>query len=237
MKIYPNDFIAIVGTNGSGKTTLMKQMNGLLRPQRGTITYKGQDTKSKTIAQISRDVGYIFQNPSIQFYQDTLEDELTFVLKNFGIKSEEWASMIQDTLSQFNLNQYRGQYGRFLSTGEQQRAALATVLLLKPSILVLDEPTHGMDIKQKSEFMKYLNKYRKQGNAVVLVTHDVETVAKYAERVAVLSDGKLIEDNETHMVLSSHEPFIPQINYLVKMFEELPNWILTPKELMEVLKG
>ncbi|MHA1110702.1 MAG: ABC transporter ATP-binding protein [Promethearchaeota archaeon] len=236
MSIYPQDFIAFVGKNGSGKTTLMKQMNGLLRPQIGRITYLDHDTKDKTIAQLSRDVGYIFQNPSIQFYQDSLYDELSFVLKNYEFKEKERDSLIQETLEQFNLYQYKDKYGRFLSIGEQQRAALATVLLFKPSILVLDEPTHGMDIQQKIAFMEYLNVYRMQGNAVVLVTHDVETVAKYAKRVLVLSEGKIIDEGPTHSMLSKHEPFIPQINKLVKEFSELPNWILTPKELMEILK-
>ncbi|TFG19080.1 MAG: energy-coupling factor ABC transporter ATP-binding protein [Promethearchaeota archaeon] len=236
MSIHSKDFIAIVGKNGSGKTTLMKQMNGLLRPQVGRITYLDQNTKNKTIAQLSRDVGYIFQNPSIQFYQDSLYDELSFVLKNYGYKEKERDSLIQESLDQFKLYQYKDKYGRFLSIGEQQRAALATVLLLKPSILVLDEPTHGMDIQQKIEFMEYLNIYRMQGNAVVLVTHDIETIAKYAKRVIVLSEGRIIDDGPTHSVLSSHEPFIPQINKLVKQFEELPNWILTPKELLEVLR-
>ncbi len=236
MTIYPNEFIAVVGKNGSGKTTLMKHMNGLLRAQQGKIVLMGQETIDKTIAQLSRNVGYIFQNPSIQFYQNTLYDELSFVMKNYGYKEEERKSIIEETLSQFHLTQYKNKYGRFLSIGEQQRAALATVLLLQPSILVLDEPTHGMDIQQKTEFMEFLDCYRMQGNAVVLVTHDVETVAKFAKRVIVLSDGKIIEDGPTHSVLPNHKTFIPQINSLVKELPEFPNWILTPKEFLEVLE-
>jgi energy-coupling factor transport system ATP-binding protein len=236
MKIFPKEFIAVIGKNGSGKTTLMKHMNGLLRPLKGSITYLNQDTSKKTIAELSRDIGYIFQNPSIQFYQDTLYDELLFVLKNYGVEEEkEQFSLIEKTLMKFNLFRYKEKYGRFLSIGEQQRAALATVLLLQPQILVLDEPTHGMDVKQKTEFMDFLNKYRMKGNAVVLVTHDIETVAKFAKRVILLSEGKIIDNGATHLILPNHYPFIPQTNLLVKEFAEFPNWILTPKEFLEVL--
>ena len=235
LQIFHGELLAIIGKNGSGKTTLLKQLNGLLRPQKGVITFRNQDMKLKSVAQISRDIGYIFQNPSIQFYQDTLFDEMNFVLRNYGYKKEVRGELIRKALEIFGISQYSSHYGRFLSIGEQQRAALATVLFLQPSILLLDEPTHGMDFEQKMNFMKYLIDYRKKGNAVVLITHDVETVARYAERVIILSEGKITAEGNPHQILSKEEPFIPQINRLAKNFPAIPDSILTVEELLEVI--
>ena len=146
LEIADGDFIAIMGQNGAGKTTLVKHINGLLKPTKGIVCVDAMDTTKVSVAKLARSVGFVFQNPDHQLFSETVEDEISFALKNFGYKENEQGAIIEDTLSQFNLKQYRNQYGRFLSIGEQQRAALATVLMLKPSILVLDEPTHGMDI-------------------------------------------------------------------------------------------
>ncbi|MBN2155770.1 MAG: ATP-binding cassette domain-containing protein [Candidatus Lokiarchaeota archaeon] len=238
LNIYPGEFIAIMGRNGSGKTTLLKHMNGLLRPVKGKILLNGENANSKSVAEMARKVGYIFQNPSIQFYQDNLHDEFDFVLRNYGYKDERTReSAIRNCLKTFDLTRYSSRYGRFLSIGEQQRAALATVLLLKPTLLVLDEPTHGLDIGQKTDFMRFLNNYCSNGNSVILVTHDIETVAKYAHRVIILSEGGIVDDGLPHKILPNYEPFIPQINRLVKNFKEIPDFVLTAENLLEVFRN
>ncbi|MHA1729328.1 MAG: ABC transporter ATP-binding protein [Promethearchaeota archaeon] len=238
-KVCAGEFISIIGRNGSGKTTLVKHIIGLLRPNRGKIFINNEEIGKKSVADISRSVGYIFQNPSIQFYQDSLEEEISFVLKNFGYQENKIEKLVTKVLEQFKLSVYRKKYARYLSIGEQQKAALATVLSLEPKILILDEPTHGMDYGQKSIFMRFLDEYRIKGNAVILITHDVETIAEFSDRVILLSDGKISEDGVKRDVLSniSNTPiFSPQVNRLVRSFDNIPKNILTADELLEVLE-
>lgn len=234
--IHGGEFISIIGRNGSGKTTLAKQIIGLLKPEKGTVHVKNEDISKQTVAQIARSVGYIFQNPSIQFYQDTLEEEIFFVLNNMKHEKSEIQGVTDDLLNQFGLTRYKNKYPRYLSIGEQQKAALATVLAIKPKILILDEPTHGMDYKQKDIFMKFLNEYRKQGNVVILISHDVETIAKFSERIILLSDGKIVMDDLKRNVLSHGLLFSPQIFSLIQNFEEFSEKIMTADEFLEVFE-
>ncbi len=235
-QIHEGEFVSIIGRNGVGKTTLLKHINGLLKPKKGKVLVYGSETTKRTIAQLSSNVGYIFQNPSIQFYQDSLEEELFFVLNNYNYEKDEISKISNEVLNQFGLIDYKKVYSRYLSIGQQQKAALATVLALKPKILVLDEPTHGMDYIQKRYFMNFLNEYKKEGNSIILVTHDVETIAEYSDRVLLLSDGKIAMDDIKQNVLSKSLLFSPQINRLIKSFKNIPQNILTANELLEVIE-
>jgi len=234
--IRGGEFISIIGRNGSGKTTLAKQIIRLLQPDKGTVRVKNEDIMGQSVAQTARLVGYIFQNPSIQFYQDSLEEEIFFVLNNLKREKSEIQEVTDNLLDQFGLTKYRKKYPRYLSIGEQQKAALATVLAIKPQILILDEPTHGMDYKQKKIFMEFLNEYRKQGNIVILISHDVETIARFSERIILLSDGKIIMDDLKRNVLSSGLLFSPQIYRLIQNFKEFSDDILTADEFLEVFE-
>jgi energy-coupling factor transport system ATP-binding protein len=123
-------------------------------------------------------------------------------------------------LDRFNLTGYRHSYPRFLSGGEKQRVALASVLVTQPEIVVLDEPTRGMDYRLKKELMAFLDDYRKSGNTVIVVTHDVETVAEYADRVILLSEGRVVVDGDKREVLSRALLFSPQINRLAQALQK-----------------
>jgi energy-coupling factor transport system ATP-binding protein len=138
----------------------------------------------------------------------------------------------------FALKEFRKRYPRSLSGGERQRVAMASVLVARPRVLILDEPTRGMDYRLKSELMRFLNGYREKGNTVVLVTHDVETVAEHADRVVLLSEGRVVVDGNKRDVLSRALFFSPQINRLVQAFEKygVPNNILTVDEALDILK-
>lgn len=236
---YPGEFIAIIGDNGVGKTTFLKLFNGLLRPRNGTIKINGKNMKNLSVAQISRDVGYIFQNPSIQFYQDTVKEELEVVLKNFKIHSENAKKLLEEYSERLDLKSLLSIYPRYLSYGEQQRTALATMLVIQPKILIMDEPTHGMDALQKDHFFNYLDEYRKKGNIVILVTHDIESLTKYPERILFFSEGKIILDDFSENVLSHPitSKFTPQINRLIKNFPNLPNKIIRTEELLELVEN
>ena len=238
LRICEGEFVAVMGRNASGKTTLVKHINGLLKPTKGKVIVNGIDTRRATIAQLSQKVGFIFQNPNDHIFADTVEEEIAFILKNLGFDSGEIAARIDEMLEMFDLEEFRRQYPRSLSGGERQRVAMASVLVARPQVLILDEPTRGMDYRLKSELMRFLNGYREKGNTVVLVTHDVETVAEHADRVVLLSEGGVVVDGNKRDVLSRALFFSPQINRLVQAFEKygVPNNILTVDEALDILK-
>ncbi|MCD6453498.1 MAG: ATP-binding cassette domain-containing protein [Dehalococcoidales bacterium] len=237
LSIDEGEFVAIMGRNASGKTTLVKHFNRLLIPTKGRVSVDGVDTRGATIAKLARKVGFVFQNPNDHLFANTVDDEITFTLKNLGFSSSEMESRTNEVLAKFNLIKYRNHYPRSLSGGEKQRVALASVLAGQPKILILDEPTRGMEYRLKSELMSFLDEYRQQGNTVILVSHDVEIVAEYASRVILLSEGKVVVDGEKHEVLSRALLFSPQINRLTQAFERygVPNNILTVDEALDVL--
>jgi len=238
LRICQGEFVAIMGRNASGKTTLVKHINGLLKPTKGKVRVTGIDTQRATIAELARKVGFIFQNPNDHIFADTVEEEIVFILKNLGFDGAEIAVRVDETLEMVGLREYRKQYPRSLSGGERQRVAVASVLVARPEVLILDEPTRGMEYRLKSELMRFLDGYSEKGNTVVLVTHDVETVAEYADRVILLSEGRVVVDGNKRDVLSRALFFSPQINRLVQAFERygVPNNILTVDEALDILK-
>jgi energy-coupling factor transporter ATP-binding protein EcfA2 len=237
LKIGEAEFITIMGRNASGKTTLAKHFNRLLVPTKGRIRVSGIDTREATIAELARKVGFVFQNPNDHLFADTVYDEIAFTLKNLGFSRGEIELRIAEMLKRFKLSEYKDKYPRSLSGGEKQRVALASVLVTNPKVLILDEPTRGMDYRLKSELMRFLNEYRAEGNTVILITHDVEIVAEYADRIILLSEGRVIVDGEKHQVLSQALLFSPQINRLAQSFERygVSNKILTVSEALGIL--
>lgn len=236
--IREGEFIAIMGKNGSGKTTLVKHFNGLLKPIKGKVAIDGTDTRKATVAELARKIGFVLQNPNDHLFADTTEEEIAFTLKNLGFKSNIAKERIEYVLDKFNLERYRTTYPRSLSGGEGQRVALASVIVAEPKVLILDEPTRGMEHGSKMQLMDFLDRYRKNGNAVILVTHDVEIVAEYADRVILLSEGEILADDEKRHVLSGGLFFSPQINRLMQAFGKygVPDDILTVSEAIGLLE-
>ncbi|MFC1937885.1 ABC transporter ATP-binding protein [Chloroflexota bacterium] len=238
LNIGEGEFVAIMGRNASGKTTLVKHFNALLTPTRGNVRIAGVDTRKVSTAELAKTVGFVFQDPNDHLFADTVEEEIAFTLKNLGFHGAEIRLRVDEMLERFGLTGYGKQYPRSLSGGEKQRVALASVLAARPRLLILDEPTRGMEHGLKGELMTFLNQYRRQGNAVVVVTHDVETVAEHADRVILLSEGEIVVDGSKWDVLSRALLFSPQINRLVQAFEKygVPGDILTVEEALDVLR-
>jgi energy-coupling factor transport system ATP-binding protein len=215
MQIRAGELLAVMGRNGSGKTTLVRHLNGLLRPERGSVRVRGTDTGGATVPQLARQVGLVFQNPNDHLFADTVEEEISFSLRHLGVEQEEWAVRFEEVLALFHLEEHRQRYPRDLSGGERQRVAVASVVSARPEVLVLDEPTRGLDHGLKEELMQFLLEYSAEGRAVVLVTHDVETVARYADRVVILDAGRVVADGPKRAVLAASEVFRPEVTRFI----------------------
>jgi energy-coupling factor transporter ATP-binding protein EcfA2 len=235
LDIDRGEFIAIMGRNASGKTTLVKQFNGLLKPTRGRVRLEGVDTRKSTAAELSQKVGYVFQNPNDHLFADTVEDEIAFSLRNRGADEAEITRAVEQMLDEFELTRYRKSYPRNLSGGEKQRVALASVLAAEPEVIILDEPTRGMDYLLKKKLINYLDDYRRRGNTVIMVSHDVETVAECARRVVLLSEGRVVVVGNKREVLAKALLFSPQINRLAQALSGygVADNTLTVSEMLE----
>jgi len=235
LEVGRGEFIAVMGRNASGKTTLVKQLNGLLKPSKGRVRLGGVDTRKSTAADLSRRVGYVFQNPNDHLFADTVEDEIAFSLRNRGAEESEITKAVEGMLEEFELGRYRKSYPRNLSGGEKQRVALASVLVGQPEVIVLDEPTRGMDYVLKKKLVSYLDDYRRKGNTVIMVSHDVETIAECAERVVLLSEGRVVVEGNKREVLAKALLFSPQINRLAQALSGygVADTTLTVGEMLE----
>jgi energy-coupling factor transport system ATP-binding protein len=210
LDVRPGELIALMGRNGSGKTTLLRLVAGLHRPSSGRVLIAGQDTTRLHPADIAQTVGYLPQNPSALFFAETLRAELAFTLKHHpqsGLEPEA-------TLTSLGLEHATDHNPRDLSGGERERAALAAVLVGGPRVLLLDEPTRGMDAVRKRALAMMLHRLRDDGVAILLATHDVELVAEVASRVVLLGDGRIVADGGPRTVLAGSLTFTTAVNKL-----------------------
>jgi len=202
LSISDGEFVAIMGQNGAGKTTLVKHFNGLLKPTKGRVLIDGVDTRHVSVATLSRKVGLVFQNPDHQLFSETVEDEVSFALKNFGFDEGAINERVEKVLNLLDLIQYRKVSPFMLSGGERKRVALASVLAWDPKILILDEPTIGQDSYQKERLRQFIVQLNQQGKTVIIVTHDIEFVVECEPRIILMKDGKVIADGDAREVLT-----------------------------------
>ncbi len=214
LAVQPGEFVAIMGRNGSGKTTLLKHIIGLLRPDRGRVRVMGQDTQALSVADIARQVGYVPQNPGLLLFADSLRDELRFTLANHGLSLATAPIGPEALLERLGLAGLADTYPRDLSVGQRQRAALAAILITRPAVILLDEPTRGLDYAAKAELVALLKGWQAEGCTILMATHDVELVARAADRVVLLSEGQVVADGPARTVLTDSLSFAPQLGKL-----------------------
>jgi energy-coupling factor transporter ATP-binding protein EcfA2 len=214
LAVQPGEFVAIMGRNGSGKTTLLKHIIGLLRPDRGRVRVMGQDTQALSVADIARQVGYVPQNPGLLLFADSLRDELRFTLANHGLSLATAPIGLEALLARLGLAGLADTYPRDLSVGQRQRAALAAILITRPAVILLDEPTRGLDYAAKAELVALLKGWQAEGCTILMATHDVELVARAADRVVLLSAGQVVADGPARTVLTDSLSFAPQLGKL-----------------------
>ncbi|MGC8631546.1 MAG: energy-coupling factor ABC transporter ATP-binding protein [Thermoprotei archaeon] len=195
LEISKGERVALLGGNGAGKTTALKHVNGLLRPNKGSVKIYGEDTRKTNTSNLSRKVGIVFQNPNHQLFAQTCWDEVAFALKNFGYDDLEIEKRVESTLRFFGLWDYKDESPFLLSVGEKKRLTIASVLIYEPQILVLDEPTAGQDIEQKKKIGNLLSSFK--GEAVIASTHDMDFAARNFSRVVIMSSGKIVADGPT----------------------------------------
>jgi len=205
LQIQNGEFVAIMGENGAGKTTLVKMFNGLLKPRAGSVSVDRVDTQDKSVAQLSRDVGLIFQNPDHQLFAETVSEELSFSLRNFGFDEEVIKRRVRNISTALDLERYLDSSPFILSGGERKRVALAAVLAWDPKHIIMDEPTIGQDYLQKDRLRNFIVQLISQGKTIVIVTHDVEFVAECKPRIVLLSKGTVIADDTASKILTDVE--------------------------------
>lgn len=203
LEIEAGERVAIMGENGAGKTTLLKHLNGLLRPQKGNVYLNGENTSKSSVAELSKKVGLVWQNPDLQLFLNSVEKEIMFGLENMGLDEEESQARCDETLEHLYLGHLRERSPFSLSGGERKRVALASVLAIEPQILALDEPTIGQDARQKERLAELIVGLNNKGRTVIVVTHDTEFVIEYFPRTIAMADGRIIADGSTSSVLSN----------------------------------
>lgn len=198
-------FAAIVGQNGSGKTSLARCVSGYLRPTRGRVLVDDRDVQRLPPATRARHVGYVFQNPDHQLFKESVWDEVAFGLRNLHTERADLEAHVESTLRRLDLWQQRDRHPFRLSKGDRQRLAIAAIIVMRPHVLIVDEPTTGQDPSRSRDVMDLLAELNAEGTTVVVITHVMELVAEYARQVLVLHAGRLLLDGTPRDVFAQTE--------------------------------
>lgn len=193
--------LAIVGKNGAGKSTLAKALCGFV-PSQGKLTYKGQDISQDSIAERSERIGFVLQNPNQMISQTMIFDEVALGLRLRGIEEAEVEECVHEVLKTCGLYSFRKWPISALSFGQKKRVTIASILVLKPEIIILDEPTAGQDYKTYTDIMTFLDSLQKQGHTIVMITHDMQLMLEYSDRCLVVVEGKVIADDNPVTILN-----------------------------------
>ncbi len=204
-RVGKGEFVALVGPNGAGKTTLLKHLNGLLKPTKGSVTIAGADTRKAKTSHLARRVGFLFQNPDQQILCMTVREEIRFGLKHTEVPRAEWDGRTESAAALTGLAKKLDADPLLLTRSRRQRVALASVLATGPEILVLDEPTSAQDEVETTRVMEIAQGLVRAGKTVILVSHDMELVSRYATRALVLVGGKLVADLEPARLFADDE--------------------------------
>ena len=249
LSVEKGEFIGLIGHTGSGKSTLIKQLNGLLRPTAGQVLLDGKDiwAEPKKIREVRFRVGMVFQYPEHQLFEDTVGKDIAFGPLNMGLSQDEVEQKVHDACAFVGLEADALSKSPFdLSGGEKRKAAIAGVLAMDPEILILDEPTAGLDPLAKEHLLSRISDYNRQrGKTVILISHSMEDIARYADKVAVLNEGQLVMFDSTRKVFARTESLKeiglrpPQVTSIMSALREnfpcLGEGILTVAEGVEAV--
>jgi len=229
IKIDDNEFVGIIGPTGSGKSTLIQHFNGLLKPTSGKVYINGMDTTGKSIKELRKQVGIVFQYPEYQLFEETVYKDIAFGLKKLGLNEQEIDERVNDSIDAVGLTKSVLKKSPFeLSGGQKRRVAIAGIIAMNPSILVLDEPTAGLDPRGRDEIYNLIVELHKnKGLTVILVSHSMEDIAKLTKRVIVMNRGQVEIDGQVEEVFKNAEKLesiglsVPQVAYLMKKLKTI----------------
>ncbi|MCS7283366.1 MAG: energy-coupling factor transporter ATPase [Anaerolineae bacterium] len=240
LQIREGEFLAIVGQNGSGKTTLAKHLNGLLKPTRGEVLFRGRPLGEIRRTEMARHVGYVFQNPDHQIFSNTVREEVGFSLRMAGMDPRTIEERVAEALAVVGLSGYEDQVPFTLTKGERQRVAVASVLAAQPQVIILDEPTTGLDYRHQRSMMEMLRGLHRRGHTVIIITHSMWVAAEYAERVVVMKEGRILLDAPTRAAFAQ-EGILAEASLRPPPLLRLGNWLgtsgLTLDAMVEELRS
>ncbi|MCS6130709.1 energy-coupling factor transporter ATPase [Clostridium botulinum] len=255
IEIEDGEFVALIGHTGSGKSTFIQHLNGLLEATSGTILVDGIDITKKQInlTHVRKKVGLVFQYPEYQIFEETIAKDIAFGPKNLGLTDDEIKIRVIESMKMVGLDYdtYKDQSPFDLSGGQKRRVAIAGVIAMKPTTLILDEPTAGLDPKGRDDILEQISKLHKEYNmTIILVSHSMEDVAKIAERIIVMNHGKVELQGKPSEVFKEVDKLekiglgVPQVTYLVRELRkkgfEISDDIFTidgaKEELLRILK-
>ena len=237
LTVRKGEFLAVLGQNGSGKTTLVKHFNGLLKPTEGTVRVGEEETSEQGLRQLGQSVGYVFQNPDHQIFSDTVADEVAFGPRIRGMEEGEVKERVEEALSAVGLEGRSGEDPFGLTKGERQRVAVASVLSVRPEVLILDEPTTGLDYAEQRSMMDLVKSLNEAGSTIITVTHTMWVVAEYAHRAAVVRDGRISLHGTVRDVFAEEDELHDAAlrpPHIVAMGNALGYPVLSVEEMLEV---
>lgn len=231
LSVEEGQFVALIGHTGSGKSTLIQHINGLLKPSEGRIMVDGLDLTSKEtkLSEVRKKVGLVFQYPEYQLFEETVEKDIAYGPGNLGLSSNDIENRVKKAMLMVGLDyeKYKGVSPFELSGGQKRRVAIAGVVAMEPKVLILDEPTAGLDPKGRDDILGQIRKLHKEYNmTIILVSHSMEDVAKVADRIVVMERGKIILDGSPVEVFREVNTLervglaVPQVTYLVRALRE-----------------
>lgn len=245
LTICRGEFVAFIGQNGAGKTTLAKTFNGILTPGSGEVLVEGRETRAAGLDVLARIVGYVYQNPDHQIFSNTVKEEVAFGPRNLGLSPEEIDRAVQQALELVGMQGEADAYPLLLGRGQRQKVAVASVIAMGSPVLVVDEPTTGLDLQGSLGIMHLLRQWNEAGRTIIIITHDMNIVAEFAPRTVAMAQGRILADGPTRQVLTNQEllaqAFIkaPQITRLAQSLNRdfgFPRDVLTVKEFYTELK-
>ena len=222
LKIEKGEMVALLGKNGAGKSTLFLHLNGIYEPDEGQVFIDGEELKydKKSLLKFRQKVGIVFQNPDDQIFAPTVEEDVAFGPLNLGLSMEEVQDRVEEALARVGMKKKKKTAPHHLSGGQKKRVAIAGILAMKPEIMVLDEPTAGLDPQGVVNLQKLLRQLNDEGITIVISTHEVDLVPNYAQRVFVLVDGLLIAEGTPKEIFAQPE-ILEQANLKLPIVTEL----------------
>ena len=248
LSIKMGEYVGIIGKTGSGKSTLIQHFNGILKPSSGKIFVEGKDILSKDVnlLDIRKKIGIVFQYPEHQLFEETVKAEVSFGPKNVGYTGEELEKTVREAIEFVGLDYDEiAERSPFeLSGGQKRRVAIASILAMKPNVLILDEPTAGMDPKGREDLLEKIDVlHNEHGYTIILVSHNMNEVAKYAKRLVVIDDGQVIMDDVPHVIFKEIEKLksiglgVPQVTELISEYNKacygVSKCVITVDEALE----